>query len=146
MAQVKTLINKFGKVAGWNSIKTVMMGRELEGITELSYNDSKEKENIYGAGGMPIGRGEGNYKAEATITLTREEIIALQLAVGSGKSILDIEPFDIPVIYEYGNLLYKDVIRNCEFTNNPVSVKQNDKSISQQLTLLVSHIDWNVPI
>lgn len=50
MALLGTLINKFGKIAGWNSVKVVMLGRQVEGITALSYKDSKEKDNIYGAG------------------------------------------------------------------------------------------------
>lgn len=82
MALLGTLINKFGKIAGWNSVKVVMLGRQVEGITALSYKDSKEKENIYGAGEFPVGRGEGNYKAEASITLLKEEVNALQLALG----------------------------------------------------------------
>ena len=117
MALLGTLINKFGKIAGWNSVKVVMLGRQVEGITALSYKDSKEKDNIYGAGEFPVGRGEGNYKAEA---------------------------FDIPVMYEYKGLVMKDVIRNVEFTDNGVDVKQGDKSIATQFTLLPSHIDWNV--
>ena len=38
----------------------------------------------------------------------------------------------------------KDVIRNVEFTDNGVDVKQGDKSIATQYPLIVSHIDWNV--
>ena len=86
MALLGTLINKFGKIAGWNSVKVVMLGRQVEGITALSYKDSKEKDNIYGAGEFPVGRGEGNYKAEASITLLKEEVNALQLALGSSRS------------------------------------------------------------
>ena len=134
MALLGTLINKFGKIAGWNSVKVVMLGRQVEGITALSYKDSKEKDNIYGAGEFPVGRGEGNYKAEASITLLKEEVNALQLALGSG----------IPGMYEYKGLVMKDVIRNVEFTDNGVDVKQGDKSIATQFTLLPSHIDWNV--
>lgn len=146
MAQVKTLINKFGNMAGWNDVKPVILGKVVEGIIALSYTDSVEKENVYGLGGVPIGRGRGNYKAEASITLFKEELIQLQAAIGPGESIMDIPPFDIPVLYEYSGIIYKDVIRNAEFTNNGVDVKQNDKTISTQLTLVVSHIDWGMPI
>ncbi len=139
-----TLINKFGKVAGWNSITLRMLGRDVEGLTELEYNDNVEKENVYGAGGFPVGRGEGNYTAKASITISHEESVALQLSLGPGKRLTDIAPFDIPVRYEYGGFAYKDVIRNVEFTGNSRAVKQNDKSIAIKYDLLVSHIDWNV--
>lgn len=146
MALLKTLINKFGKMAGWNSVSTTMLGRTIEGITALSYNDSQEVENAYGRGNKPVGRAVGNYTSQASITLYKEEAIALQLAVGPGNNIMDIEPFDISVLYEYNRMIYKDVIRNCQFSNNGVEVKQNDKTIAYQYTLIPSHIDWGLPV
>ena len=139
-----TIINKFGKIAGWNSVKMNMLGRDVEGITEINYDDSVEKENIYGAGAYPVGRGEGNYAAKCSITLLHEEIVALQRSLGPGKRLTDIAPFDINVSYEYGGFVYKDRIRNCEFKSNARNPKQNDKSISNQFELIVSHIDWNI--
>ena len=138
------LINKFGKVAGWNSITLRMLGRDVEGITELEYNDSVEKENIRGAGMFPVGWGEGNYQAKASVTLSQEEIIALQQSLGPGKRLTDIAPFDIVARYEYNGFAYKDVIRNAQFLGNARASKQNDKSITNKFDLLVSHIDWNV--
>lgn len=139
-----SIINKFGKVAGWNSIKVVVLGRVVEGIIALSYDDSVEKENVYGAGYMPVGRGEGNYAAKSSLTLLKEEVTALLMAIEPGKRIQDISPFDITVEYEYNNFIYKDRIRNCEFATNGVDVKQGDKSIGTKFDLIVSHIDWNV--
>lgn len=141
---LEVLVNKFGKVAGWNSTTVTMMGRDIEGITELKYDDTLEKENIYGAGKMPIGRGEGNYKATASITLIKEEVDALQLSLGPGKRLTDIAPFDVAVSYDYLSKIYKDRIRNCEFTGRSVEVKQNDKVIATTFELIVSHIDWNI--
>jgi hypothetical protein len=144
MPRTKNLINRFGKLAGWNSITVNMMGRDIEGITELAYDDSMEKENAYGAGPFPIGRAEGNYTAKASITLLVEERIALQRSLTPGMRIQDIAPFDINVQYDYNGFLYRDRIRNCEFTGNAVEVKQNDKTIAYKYDLIVSHIDWNV--
>jgi hypothetical protein len=138
------IINKFGKMAGWNSVRLRMLGRDVEGITEIEYNDSVEKENVYGAGAYPIGRGKGNYQAAAAITLYQEEIIALQQSLGPGKHLTDIEPFDIVVRYEYNGFSYKDIIRNCEFMGNARTMQQNDKTITNKFDLLVSHIQWNV--
>lgn len=144
MAISTLLINKFGKVAGWNSVTVSMMGRDVEGISEVSYDDSVEKENIRGAGKFAIGRGEGNYDAKCSITLLKEEVDAIQLSLGPGKRLTDIGPFDIAVSYEYLTAIYKDRIRNCEFTGRSVEVKQNDKSIATKFELIVSHIDWNI--
>jgi hypothetical protein len=144
MAQQTTIINKFGKLAGWNSITTNMLGRDVEGITELEYTDTTAKENAYGAGSYPVGRGEGNYEAKASITLYVEEMNAIQKSLPPGKSIADIAPFDITVEYAYQNMKYKDRIHNAEFTGRGVSVKQGDKTIAYKQDLIISHIDWNV--
>lgn len=142
--KIESLINKFGHMAGWNNVTANLLGRDLEGITELSYMDETEKENAYGAGNMPIGRGVGNYSAKASVTLYKEEVIALQMAVGPGKRLQDIAPFDITVQYEYNGFVYVDRIRNCEFTGNGSEVKQNDKTIAYKYDLIVSHINWNL--
>lgn len=139
------LVNKFGKVAGWNSVTTTMMGRDIEGITGLKYEDTVDKENIYGAGKMPVGRGEGNYKAKASLTLIKEEVDALQLSLVPGKRLTDIAPFEIAVSYDYLGKIYKDRIHNCEFTGRSVEVKQGDKVIATTFELIVSHIGWNIP-
>ena len=131
-------------MAGWNSVTVNLLGRDVEGITELSYSDGMEKANIYGAGAFPIGRGDGNYTAKASITLLKEEIVALQRSLGPGKRLSDIAPFDINAQYEYGDFVYTDRIRNCEFSGSGTEVKQNDKSIAYKFDLVVSHIDWNV--
>lgn len=130
-------------MAGWNNVTVNLLGRDLEGITELSYSDETEKENAYGAGNMPIGRGVGNYSAKTSITLFKEEITALQLSLGPGKRLQDIAPFDIIVQYEYNGFMCIDRIRNCEFQGAGIEVKQNDKIIANKFELIVSHIEWN---
>ena len=69
-----TIINRFGQMTGWNNIVVNMLSRDVEGITELAYDDNVKKEHAYGAGKFPVGRGEGNYEAKASITLYKEEV------------------------------------------------------------------------
>lgn len=139
-----TIKNKFGTLTGWNNIKVHLLGRDLEGISEVAYDDEREMENVYGAGGYPVGQGEGNYAANASITLLNEERLALMASLPSGTRIQDIKPFPIVVEFEYQGNIYTDVIQNCRFKNNGVEAKQNDKSFSMKFDLLTSHIDWNV--
>lgn len=139
-----TIVNKFGTVQGWNNITVNILGRDVEGITKVTYDDSQTKENVYGAGAMPIGRSRGNYEPSASITLLKEEVDALVASLPSGKRIQDIGAFDIPVKYEIDGIIKFDIIRNCEFTNNGVDVSQGDGSIATDFELIVSHIDWNV--
>ncbi|MRI64426.1 hypothetical protein EDM00_10580 [Ornithobacterium rhinotracheale] len=139
-----TVVNPFGKMQGWNKITINLLGRDVVGISELSYSDTTKKENAYGAGNMPVGRTEGNYEAKASITLYKEEVDAITKSLPSGKRLQDIEPFDIIVLYDKKGEIKKDRINYCEFTGNAVEVKQNDGSISVKCELIVSHIDWNI--
>ena len=144
MARVSSLINKFGKMAGWNSVTANLLGRDVEGITELEYSDEVEKENVYGAGNMPIGRAEGNYTPNASITLLLEEVNALQNSLPPGKGVHAIAPFPIVVEYEYNGFVKRDIIHNAEFKGRGVAVKQNDKTIAYKFPLVISHISWNM--
>jgi len=140
-----TIINKFGNMQGWNQITLQMLGRDVEGISAIKYDDSVKKENVYGAGNYPIGRSAGNYEAKCSITLFKEETDAIQKALPAGRRMQDVAPFDVIVEYQRpdGSIM-KDRIRNCEFTNRAVDVKQNDGTTATEYTLIVSHIEWNV--
>ena len=142
MAEIK-LINKFGKMAGWTSVKVEFLGRVIEGISEVEYNDTQDLENVYGAGDKQIGQSEGNYEAKASITLYTEEMRALLDSLPAGVRIQDIS-FNIKCSFEYGLKFYTDVIANCRIMNNGVAVKQGDKTIATKHDLLTTHIDWNV--
>lgn len=138
------IVNKFGTVQGWSNITFNMLGRDVEGISKIAYDDNLTKENVYGAGNMPIGRSRGNYEAKASITLLKEENDALVNSLPPGKRLQDVAPFDIPVKYEIDGVIKFHIIRNVEFTNNSVDVSQGDGSIAVDHELIVSHIDWNV--
>lgn len=139
------VINHFGKLKGWNNVTFNLLGRDVVGITEISYSDSTKKSNIMGAGGFPVGRTEENYEAKASITLLVEEVDGMRSSLPKGTRLQDIEPFDIPVIYETpSGLIVKDVIRNAEFLGTEMEIKQGDGSIAIKFELIVSHIDWDI--
>lgn len=140
-----TIINKFGRMAGWNSITVNLLGRDVEGITTLKYDDTVSIENVYGAGRYPIGYSEGNYEATASLTLYKEELNALVSSLPPNTRLQDIAEFDITVVYEMKDgTVKRDKLRNCKITNNGVDVAQSDGSIATELTLRCSHIDWGV--
>jgi hypothetical protein len=139
MANTIPLIN--GKAHSWASITVVLAGATLVGITAINYSDETEKENGYGAGQMPIDRGEGNYTAEASITIRANESEALEAKAVNGR-LQDLGVFDIIVQYLVGTKKTKHIIRNAEFTGNKRDVKQGDKLIDVEHKLIISHIDW----
>ncbi len=130
---------------GWNSVKVNMLARDVEGITGVKYDDNVSKENVKGAGIYPVGRAVTGYEANASITLYKEEVDALMRSLPPGKRLQDIAPFDITVVYmNDAFLIQTDRIRNCEFTNVGIDVKQGDGTIATEYTLIVSHIEWAV--
>lgn len=133
---------------GWKYVNVSFLGRSrITGVTALDYDDTMKKENFYGAGDRPQGRGEGNYEAKATITLRMEEVEAIERSLAPGQSLTDIAPFDITVLMlpNNSNVQKKDIIHNCEFTGNNRKLKQGDGSFEIQLELVVSEITWNAP-
>lgn len=138
-----TIINKFGRIVGWNNISVRFLNRTLEGIVELEYDDEQDKDNEYGAGKYPMGQSEGNYKPKAAVSLYSEELQSLQSQLPEGIRIQDIPPFPIIVQYERNGVVSKDIIQNASFKNNGRSVKQADGKIVTKIDLLTSHIDWN---
>jgi len=138
-----TVINSFGKMAGWNSVTLRLFGRDVVGVRKIAYSDEQEIENEYGSGNMPIGQSEGNYKAKASIELTIEEMRSIQSVIPPTFRLQDIGGFPIVIAYEYAGKVYKDVLNNCRFKNNGIDVKQGDKSIATSFDLNISHIDWN---
>jgi hypothetical protein len=143
-AVTPTIINKLGRITGWNKVILTLFGRDIEAITEISYDDEQDKDNEYGQGKYPMGQGEGNYKAKASISLFSEEVIGIQKSLPVGFRITDIPAFDVPIEYEYKGVLVKDVLRNASFKNNGREVKQGDTKIVTKFDLLISHIDWNI--
>lgn len=138
------IINKFGTMQGWNSVTANFLSRDAEGIAALSYDDTETLENVYGAGKYPIGRSEGNYEANCAMTLYKEEVDALKLALPKGKRIQEISPFDIVVVYtKKDGTITKDIIHNAQFTNDGVDISQGDGTIQTEYTMIVSHITWN---
>ena len=150
IAGVNPLINGFEY--GWSNIGVFINGiLPTLGITAIDYSQTAVLENLYGYGNMPLARGAGNYSAEASITLYKSEIIALETAarqqnpLNSLGEISQILPFDITVSFlrPDGSGVSTNILRNCQFTDNKVSSKQGDTSITTQLTLVLSHIEWN---
>lgn len=142
--KVSNLINKFGKLTGWNDVTMNFLGRDVEAITDLEYDDEVDIETVMGQGAFPIGYGEGNYKAKAGFTLLLEEWNAIQRALPPGSPVSMIAPFPVVVQYEYDGFVMKDVFL-AKLKGRGVAVKQGDKTIGYKANVVVlGKINWNV--
>lgn len=141
-----TIKNYLGKLTGWNQTTVNVLGRDVVGISEFDYNDTTKKENVYGAGNMPVGYTEGQYEAKCSITLYNEEEQAIQRALPVGKRLQDIAPFDIVVQYAHPEtgVITTDIIHNCQFTGRGKAGKNDQGSMTNKHDLLCSHIEWGV--
>lgn len=138
-----TIINKFGRLVGWNNITMRFLDRNLEGITEAEYDDNVEMDNEGGAGKYPVGYTEGNYRAKFSVTLFSEEQQRLLDSIPPGMRIQDIPPFPSIMEYDRNGRIVKDVVQNCKFKNMGRAIKQGDGKIVYKHEILCSHIDWH---
>jgi hypothetical protein len=134
------LIN--GVAYDWASVRCVIMGTMLSGITAIKYDDEQKMQNNFGAGKYPVSRGSGNVECSSSLTIHAEELEALA-ASAPGNRIQDFPPFDIIVSYQpaSGNIV-THTIKNAQFTANKRELKQGDMVIESEIPLIISHIIW----
>ena len=138
------IVNKFGTLIGWKAIMFNLLGRDVEGITEIEYEDEMTIENEYGAGDMPIGESEGNYTAKGSISILMEEHVAMLRSIPAGTRLQQVSIPAIPVIYGVNDVMTKDILNNVRITGTGRSIKQGDGKVVMKYNLKISHIDWNV--
>lgn len=135
------LIN--GSSYSWADIVFNLLGRDVEGISSITYEDTQVKSNNPGRGKFPVSRGQGPYEATASITLSKKEVQAIQNALPPGKRLQDIKRFPITVSYlNDDNQSIVHILNNAEFTNNKRETSTGDGEINVELELIISHIDW----
>lgn len=138
------LIN--GKAHAWGDVSLTLFGAQIKGITAISYKDSQEKTNEYGAGHYPVSRSYGKYAAEAEITIELKEMHAIQAAARAKgfNRIQDIAAFNIEVAYQsQPGIIVNDRINNVEFTDNVRETTQDGGRVLVKCMLVTSHITWD---
>lgn len=134
------LIN--GIAYSWASIRLEILGAPLVGVTSIAYGEKDSKENNYGIGRFVVSRGYGNVEPNASISLYKDSLEALQKIAPNGR-IQDIPAFDVTVAYiNRGGKFMKEIIRNFEFTENQVSSSQGENKIVVSIECICSHINW----
>lgn len=135
------LIN--GVAHAYADIKMPIMGVGMGGVTAISYSQTREKQDNYGLGDVPVSRGYGQRKATASITMLAESVAILEKGAPNGDITL-YPPFDIPVVYipEGSTNFTTHVIKNFEFTKNGRDSKAGDMGIEVQLEGICSHINF----
>ena len=141
MANFAPLIN--GRSYDWSQIIATIAGVPVAGITSISYSEERTVDENFGAGSRPVSRGFGNIESSATIGLHMTEIERLQ-AAAPNRNLMEIPEFDVTVSFATteGSIPANHTIKNCRFKNNSRDMSQGDTSVSADLELAVSHIQF----
>lgn len=125
----------------WSNIKLQLFGVPVIGITEISYNRKQKKENNYGSGVEPVSRGYGNKEYDGSISIYLDEWNKI-IQSASNKDPLDIPPFNIEVLFGGSSVQFKhDILRFCEFMEDPMDAKQGDTKLLVKLPLIIGAIE-----
>lgn len=141
MADFTPLVN--GQAYSYADIIVSIAGSPVAGITAVSYSDTQEVTENFGAGRFPVSRGLGKIESEATITIDRAELNAL-IEAAAGNRLQNIGEFDITVSYvPEASTPKTDILKNCRFKNTTGGASEGDSNVVAELELAVSHILWN---
>lgn len=130
-----------GRVFSYASVEIQVDGELITGIKSVTYSDKVERSKARGAGRQPLGRTAGEYDAEGSLTLLREDANALIARFGEGW--MD-RAFDVVVTYaEQGLPTQTDVLRGCLIDEANGSNEQGTDPLETELTLNVMYIERN---
>lgn len=125
----------------WVNISFILFGTPVIGILAIDYKRKMDKKNNYGAGQVPVSRGYGNYEFEGSIELYFDTWKAI-IASSPNRDPLLIAPFDIPITFGgQGVTTTKDVLRACEFMDDPFTGKSGDSKLTVKIGLIIGSID-----
>ena len=125
----------------WSNVKLVLFGVPVIGVTKIEYGRKQKKDNNYGMGVDPISRGYGNKEYEGKITLYRDEWNKI-IASSPSRDPLDIDFFDIQVTFSGSRVQPSlDVLRACEFLEDPFTVSQGDTKIMVEIPIVIGLIE-----
>ena len=127
----------------WASIKIVLFGVPIVGITKIDYKIKQKKENQYGIGYEPISRGRGNKEYEGSIEIYTDELKRI-INSAPNRDLMAIPPFPIKVLFEdpsTGTYLTQDSLLMCEFMEQGLSAAQGETKLLVSLPLVIGQIN-----
>jgi hypothetical protein len=133
------LIN--GKSYTFAQINVKALGLNLASVSKVTYKETQEKENNYGAGLRPVSRGAATIKATASITMSMNDVEAIRDAATKG-SLLSVPAFDIEVSFLNEQKVVTHILKNCEFTSDGVEASLDDKDLKMDFELVLSHVEY----
>ncbi|VVS92746.1 hypothetical protein [Desulfoluna spongiiphila] len=133
-----------GNTYDWESVTIDLPNGKAVDIEEISYNDSREIDVVYGKGSVSTKYGRKNYSASGSMSLLREEFERLRKNLGG--SVYKAKPFPISVCYANDDVpIVTDTLTEVKITKQDTSAKQ-DESATGKVKLdfkILTPIKWN---
>lgn len=132
------MIKVNGKAYDWGDVDIKIPGLALQ-VTEISYEDEREIEEIYGKGAKPRGYGTGNYKSSGKMTMLRDDYDGmLDYCKQKGIAFYNLDIPSIIVSYANdGDRTRIDELRRVKFSKRSNKASQGDKKIAIELDFVV---------
>lgn len=127
-----------GKAYDWSDVTVNFPGLNLQ-VTEISYDDEREAEEVYGTGAMPRGYGTGNYKSSGKLSMLRDDyddLLAYCKAQGIAFYNLEIPAIVVSYANE-GERTRIDELKRVKPVKRSHKAAQGDKSLSVDIDLMI---------
>lgn len=132
-----------GRAYDWGilSVRCSLLPTPFYGIKKVEYDEKQTITGNYGRGNKMTSKGYGNVEPTASISLTMEEIMRLVRISPSGK-LRDLPTCDIVISFLHADpaLTTHTILAGVDFTNQPMSLNQNDPEFVSDLELHVADI------
>lgn len=125
------------KQYGWKEVSVRVLGRTIEGITDVKVKRKVTKEYQFGRGSKPQAVVSGNEEVSGSITIKQSELDAINAAIKAANPLNDITKvsFDIVVTYENqtSGLATTDVVVGAEVEEYEKGLAQGDTEMAIEL-------------
>lgn len=141
-----------GKKYSWEDIQMFLANHLSWSFEDVSWDQSKKKEPVYGVGSKPLGYTTGDWEASGKVSMILEEYKQMiTYAKGTKGGIFAFKPFNI--ISNYANdeeMPHTDQLLQCTFTKIARKFTRNGKQMVELEFLILGDIKEgdaaNVPV
>lgn len=123
------------KQYGWKDVSVVVLGRTIEGITDVKVKRTTSKERQYGRGNQAQHILTGNEEISGTLSLQQSELDAINAAIKAVNPLLDITKvaFDIVINYENEERATTDTVVGANVEEYEKGLAQGDTMMTIEL-------------
>lgn len=129
----KTRVN--GAIPSWSSLEFGIQNFQLvHSVRDINYKMKLNKQNVYGAGRVPIGQTLGTLEFEGDITFALEDAMGIRRAIGNGWGDV-LFPITVKTRLTPTSIICVDVIQ-CSISEIDKAYKQGMDPLADKFTLL----------